>query len=118
MRWIIRAVQGVLAAVFLMSGLMKVFISSDEIRSLYSEPLGYAAWFMRGVGIVEAAAAIGLIAGYRWPKLAFASSGVLAIVMAAAAISVLLSEQGASDAVVPIVLLALALYLAATLRRK
>lgn len=107
MKWFVRIAQGLLAAVFLMSGLMKVFVSSEEIRNLYTDTLGYGVGFMRLVGVVEAIAAIGLVAGYRWPKLSFVSSGVLAIVMAGATISVLVSGQGAGAAV-PFVLLALA----------
>lgn len=108
MKWFVRIAQGLLAAVFLMSGLMKVFVSSEEIRTLYTDTLGYGVGFMRLVGVVEAIAAIGLVAGYRWPKLSFVSSGVLAIVMAGATISVLVSGQGAGAAV-PLVLLALAI---------
>ncbi|MFD0711781.1 DoxX family protein [Paenibacillus sp. GCM10027626] len=62
MKWFIRILQGLLASVFLMSGLMKVFISSEEIRTLYTETLGYEVGFMRIVGVVESLAAIGLIA--------------------------------------------------------
>ncbi|MFC5401160.1 DoxX family protein [Cohnella soli] len=111
MKWFFRIVQGLLAAVFLMSGLMKVFVSSEEIRTLYTEMLGYNVGFMRIVGLVESLAAIGLIAGYRWPRFILVSSGTLAIIMAGATISTLVSGQGAVTAGPPFVLLALALVL-------
>ena len=109
MKWFIRIAQGLLAAVFLMSGLMKVFVSSEEIHTLYTETLGYSVGFMRIVGVVESLAAIGLIAGFRWPRLTFVSSAILAIIMASATISTLVSGQGAASVGVPFVLLALAL---------
>ncbi len=111
MRWGIWVVQGLLAAAFLMSGLMKVFISSEEIRTLYSDPLGYDVGFMRMIGVVEAAAAFSLIAGYRWSKLALAGSCVLVVVMAGAAISTLASGQAVTAAVSPILLLVLASFI-------
>ena len=111
MKWFVRIAQGLLTAVFLMSGLMKVFVSSEEIRTLYTETLGYSVGFMRIVGVAESLVAIGLIAGYRWPKLTLFSSSVLAIIMAGATVSVLVSGQGAATAGVPFILLILALVL-------
>ncbi|MDF2652610.1 MAG: hypothetical protein K0Q73_8415 [Paenibacillus sp.] len=109
MKWFVRIAQGLLAAAFLMSGLMKVFVSSEEIRTLYTETLGYSVGFMRIVGVVESLAAIGLIVGYRWPRLTLISSGILTIIMAGATISTLVSGQGAATAGVPFVLMVLAL---------
>jgi len=109
MKWFVRIVQGVLSVVFLMSGLMKLFVSSEEIQTLYTDKLGYGIGFMRMVGMVEALAAIGLIAGYRWPRFAVVSSGILAIIMAGATITTLVSGQGVAAAVVPFILLTLAL---------
>ena len=111
MKWFVRIAQGLLAAVFLMSGLMKVFVSSEEIRTLYTETLGYNIGFMRLVGVAESLAAIGLIAGYRWPRLTLVSSSVLAIILAGATISTLVSGQGAATAGLPFVLLILAIFL-------
>lgn len=111
MKWFVRIAQGLLAAVFLMSGLMKVFVSSEEIRTLYTETLGYNVGFMRIVGVAESLAAIGLMAGYRWTRLKLFSSSVIAIIMAGATISTLVSGQGAASAGVPFALLILALVL-------
>jgi hypothetical protein len=117
MRWSIWIVQGVLTAVFLMSGLMKVFISSEEIRTLYTDPLGYEVGFMRLIGAVEAAAALSLLVGYRWVKLALAASSVLVIVMAGAAISLIVSDQGVAAAAMPFLLLVLAAFCVWRLRK-
>jgi len=109
MKWFIRIVQGLLAAVYLMSGFMKMFVSDEEIRTLYTEMLGYGVGFMRTVGAVEALAAIGLLLGYRWPRIAFLSSVIIAIIMAGAVVSLLVSGHGAMSAALPFVLLALAI---------
>ncbi|RKN85123.1 DoxX family protein [Paenibacillus ginsengarvi] len=111
MKWFVRIAQVLLSAVLLMSGLMKVFVSSEEIRTLYTETLGYNVGFMRIVGVAESLAAIGLIVGFRWPRLTLLSSSVLAIIMAGATVSTLVSGQGAATAGVPFVLLILALVL-------
>jgi len=111
MKWFVRIAQGLLTAVFFMSGLMKVFMSSESIRTLYTETLGYNVGFMRIVGVAESLAAIGLIAGYRWPRLTLFASSVLAIIMSGATVSTLVSAQGAATAGVPFVLLVLALVL-------
>jgi uncharacterized membrane protein YphA (DoxX/SURF4 family) len=117
MRWAIWIVQGILAAVFLMSGLMKVFIGSEEIRTLYTDPLGYEVGFMRLIGVVEAAAALSLLAGFRWAKLALAASSILVIVMAGAAISTIVSDQGVTSAAMPFLLLVLAVFIVWSLRK-
>jgi len=111
MKWFVRIAQGLLTAVFFMSGLMKVFMSSENIRTLYTETLGYNVGFMRIVGVAESLAAIGLIAGYRWPRLTLLASSVLAIIMSGATVSTLVSAQGAATAGAPFVLLVLALIL-------
>ncbi|GIQ70259.1 DoxX family protein [Xylanibacillus composti] len=109
MKWFVRIVQGLLAAVFLMNGLMKVFVSSEEIRTLYTEPLGYGVGFMRMIGVLELLAGIGLIAGFRWPRFALLSSAVIVMIMTGAVISLLALGQGALIATFPFVMLALAL---------
>lgn len=109
MKWLYRILQGLLAAEFLMAGMMKLFGSSEELTELYTEPLGYAVEFMRMVGALETLAAVGLIVGFRWSKIALASSGVLAVLMAGAGISLLTAGQGFAQAVLPFVLMLIAL---------
>jgi hypothetical protein len=45
MKWVIRIIQGILAAGFLMSGLMKLFSSAEQIREMLTETLGYRVGF-------------------------------------------------------------------------
>jgi putative oxidoreductase len=109
MKWIFRVLQGLLILIFLMSGMMKVFSSSQEIATLYTDTLGYSVIFMRMVGIAETIAALGLIVCYRWPRLTLAFTGVLVLIMSGATISILTTGQGVLEAVLPFVLLVIAL---------
>jgi hypothetical protein len=106
---VVRIVQGLLAAYFLVFGIMLLFVSSEEIHKLYTDPLGYEPGFIYAVKAVEVIGALGLIAGFKWPKLALISSGLLALVMAGAVCSHLAAGQGAAEASIPFVLLLLAL---------
>lgn len=102
MEWVSHIVQGVLVLGFLMAGLAKLFSSVDQIREMYTDPLGYSAAFMYVVGVVEIIAALGLTAGFRWRRAAAGSSLVLVIVMIGA-----IASNAVVDTVLPAVCLIL-----------
>jgi uncharacterized membrane protein YphA (DoxX/SURF4 family) len=106
MKWVSHIVQGVLALGFLMAGLAKLFSSVDQIREMYTDPLGYPPVFMYVVRVVEIIAALGLIAGFRWRRAAAGSSLVLVIVMIGAIASSLMANA-VVDTVLPAVYLIL-----------
>lgn len=97
--WVIRILQGILAAGFIMAGASKFAMGSDELKKMYTEPLGYGVEFMYLIGAVELLAAVCLILGYWKGIFAAAGAAVLAIVMAGASISILLSDEALSTAV-------------------
>jgi DoxX. len=111
-KWLFRLIQGLLALAFLMSGATKLFSGEAQIREMYTDPLGYAPSFMYVIGALELIAALGLVAGFRWRRLAAASALGLAVILIGAIISHLAAGP-ASDAVLPavyLVLLAALLY--------
>jgi putative oxidoreductase len=110
MKWITHIVQGITALGFLMAGLSKLFSSEDQIREMFTDPLGYAPTFIYVIGAVETVASLTLIAGYRWRRAAAVSSLVLTIVMIGAIVS-LLKANAVADAVQPAVHLVLLIVL-------
>jgi putative oxidoreductase len=107
MKWVIRILQGLLAVGFLMGGILKLISSDEQIREMFTQPLGYGAGFMYGVGVTEILAAIGLIAGFWRIKTAVISSGYLIFLMVGAMLSNL-KEGLLLDATVPFLYLILA----------
>jgi uncharacterized membrane protein YphA (DoxX/SURF4 family) len=116
MKWVTWIVQGVLSAAFLMSGLSKLASSLAQIREMYSDPLGYDPAFIYVVGVIETLAALALIAGFRWKRLAAAAAAVLAVVMVGACASQL-SAGAPAAAVLPAVYLILLVFLLVRLIR-
>lgn len=110
MKWIVRIVQALLSVGFLMAGLSKVFSSAAQLEELFTEPLGYGAGFMYLIGALETAAALGLLAGYRRRAAVLAAAALLTIIMTAAIISSLAAGM-AADITLPVVYLALLLFL-------
>jgi putative oxidoreductase len=108
MKWTVRILQGLLAVGFLMSGGMKLSGSPDQIKA-FTEGYGYAEWFMYIVGTVEVLMAVGLIIGFWMPRMAISAAGILAIIMAGAVATHLKAGQGMGIAMMPLVLLILAL---------
>lgn len=108
-KWVFRILQGLMAAGFLMASMSKFFMGEDELRRLYTEPLGYAPGFMYLIAAVELLAAVCLIVGYRYVALTVLGAAVLIVVMAGAFISVLVAEQGFVTALSPLVWLIVAL---------
>lgn len=101
--WIVRILQGILSAGFIMAGASKFAMGSDELKKMYTEPLGYGVEFMYVIGTIELLSAILLIIGYWNVVFAVAGAVALAVVMAGATISVLLSDEGIAAAVSPFV---------------
>lgn len=105
-KWLFHVIQGVLALAFLMSGASKLLSNADQIREMYTEPLGYAPSFMYGIGALEIIAALGLIVGFRWRRLAAGSALELAVILIDVIVSHL-AANAAADAVLPTVYLTL-----------
>jgi uncharacterized membrane protein YphA (DoxX/SURF4 family) len=110
MKWVIRIIQGILAAGFLMSGLMKLFSSVEQINEMFTETLGYGAGFMYTVGTVETLSALALVVGY-WRRNAALGASVLLIVIMLGAIVSSLKEGLVADTTLPLVYLVLLLVL-------
>jgi putative oxidoreductase len=106
-KWGIRILQGLLVVGFLMSGILKLISSAEQIREMFTKPLGYGAGFMYGVGVTEIVAAIGLIVGFWRIKTAVLSSGYLILLMVGAMVSNL-KEGLLLDATIPFLYLILA----------
>jgi putative oxidoreductase len=106
MKWTIRILQGFLVAGFLMSGLMKLISSSEQIRQMFTEPLGYGIGFMYGIGVFETAAALVLLVGF-WKRGFTLVSSALLILLMIGAVGSNLKEGLLADAAVPLVYLVL-----------
>lgn len=106
MKWVIRFIQASLAAVYLMSGLMKLFSSAEQISEMFTETLGYGTSFMYAVGAVETLAAMALIAGF-WKAIASIISSVLLSIIMIGAIVSSIKEGLAADTGLPFALLIL-----------
>jgi len=105
MKWVVRILQGLLAAAFLMFGAMKLGGGQAQV---FVEQYGYPAAFSYVVGAVEVLGALGLLAGFWKPRLAAIAAGVLALDMAGAVFTHLRAGQGVGAAMVPAILLVLA----------
>lgn len=104
-KWIVRILQDGLVVMFVMAGMSKLTMGSEELRRLYTEPLGYGEGFMYVIAVVELLSVVGLIVGYWNGKWALLGAGALTVVMAGAVISVPASGQGEGQALLPFVLL-------------
>jgi putative oxidoreductase len=108
MKWTTRIIQGLLALGFLMFGFMKLSGNPMQVQA-FTEIYGYGKGFMYVVGTIELMSAIGLIIGFRKPRIAFFSASVIAITMAGAVLTHLKSGQGIGIAAMPLILLLLAI---------
>lgn len=108
MKWTVRILQGLLALAYLMFGFMKLS-GNDMQAQAFSEIYGYGVGFMYVVGAIEVLAAIGLIIGFKKPRLALYSAGAIVLTMAGAVATHLKAGQGMGVATMPLVLLILAL---------
>ncbi|UUZ82920.1 DoxX family protein [Paenibacillus sp. P26] len=108
MKWVVRILQGLLALGFLLFGFMKLSGNPDQVKA-FTEIFKYGLGSMYLVGAVEVLSAIGLIIGYWKPKAVLAASGALVIVMLGAVGTHLIAGQGMGVAMMPLILLILAL---------
>jgi len=113
MKWLARILHVLLIPLIASAGLFKLVSGAETIREVYSEPLGYSVWFIYVIGVFELLAAIGLIAGFWWSGIGFASLGVIFIILSGAVGSNLYAGLYA-DAISPLIglILAIAVYLA------
>jgi putative oxidoreductase len=107
MKWTVRILQGLLAIGFLLFGFMKVSANPMQVDA-FTNVYGYGIAFMYVVGITEIIAAIGLVIGFWKKKLVPVFSGILTVVMAGAVFTHLIAGQGFGVAMMPFILLILA----------
>jgi putative oxidoreductase len=99
--WSIRILQGLMAIGFFMASMAKFFAGAEEVERMYTEPLGYSVNFMYMIGTIELLAVICLIVGFWKVTFTMIGSFVLAVIMAGATISVLLSDESMVSAISP-----------------
>ena len=105
--WVI---QGLLAALFLFAGSMKLILPIEAMAG----PVDLPGWFLRFIGVVETLGAVGLVLPWLLkirPKLTPLAASGLVIVMIGATLVTLIGGMGAA-AVVPLVVGALAAWVA------
>jgi putative oxidoreductase len=107
MKWTVRILQGLLAIGFLLFGFMKVSANPMQVDA-FTNVYGYGTGFMYVVGIVEIISAIGLVIGFWKKNLVPVFSGILTVVMAGAVFTHLNAGQGFGVAMMPFILLILA----------
>ncbi|MGG0410158.1 DoxX family protein [Peribacillus simplex] len=108
MKWTVRILQGLLAIGFLLFGFMKVSANPMQVDA-FTNVYGYGTGFMYVVGIVEIISAIGLVIGFWKKNLVAVFSGILTVVMAGAVFTHLIAGQGFGVAMMPFILLILAI---------
>ena len=93
--WVI---QGLLAALFLFAGSMKLILPIDAMAG----PVALPGWFLRFIGIAEVAGAIGLILPWLTriqPRLTPVAAGGLVIIMCGATVITVVGGPAAGAAV-------------------
>jgi len=108
-------VQGLLAALFLFAGGMKLILSLDTLASMGSpDQIPLPGWFIRFTGVVEVFGALGLILPgllrIRPELTALAAAGLVIVMIGAVGFTVASGEIGA--AVIPLVVGVLAAFVA------
>ncbi|TDF98792.1 DoxX family protein [Paenibacillus piri] len=109
MRWTVGIIQGLLAAAYIFFGGMKLTgnrVQAEVFTQNYHFPLA----FMYAIGLVELLAAIGLIIGFKMHRVAFYSSGVIALIMAGAMFTHMSLGQGFGVWIIPLALLMMAVF--------
>ena len=93
--WVI---QGLLAALFLFAGSMKLILPIEAMAG----PVSLPGWFLRFIGVAEVAGAIGLILPWLTriqPRLTPLAAGGLVIIMSGATIVTIMGGPAATAAV-------------------
>ncbi|NOU69041.1 DoxX family membrane protein [Paenibacillus sp. LMG 31461] len=110
MTWTTRIIQILLAAAFVMFGILK--LSTHELQmEVFTSTYGYSVGFMYIVGAVELVAGIGLIIGLWHPRITLLSAGVIAMIMASAMLTHIRSHDGMRSSVPLLIFLAMAIFL-------
>ena len=93
--WVI---QGLLAALFLFAGSMKLVLPIEAMAG----PVSLPGWFLRFIGVAEVAGAIGLIVPWLTriqPRLTPVAAGGLVVIMAGATVITVIGGPAATAAV-------------------
>jgi uncharacterized membrane protein YphA (DoxX/SURF4 family) len=93
--WVI---QGLLAALFLFAGSMKLILPTEAMAG----PVALPGWFLRFIGVAEVTGAIGLILPWLTriqPRLTPVAAGGLVIIMSGATVLTMMSGPAAGAAV-------------------
>ncbi|WNR44176.1 DoxX family protein [Paenibacillus roseipurpureus] len=109
MIWTTRIIQTLLAAAYVMFGILKLFTHDLQVE-IFTSTYGYSVSFMYLVGAVELAAGLGLIVGLWRPRLALISGGVIAVIMACAMLTHIRSHEGMRTSVLPLIFLGMAIF--------
>ncbi|MGG1517949.1 DoxX family protein [Paenibacillus oryzisoli] len=112
MRWTTCLLQGALAFAFIGFGFLKLFAHPLQVDA-FTSTYGYSVSFMYLVGAVELAAGVGLVLGFWQPRVAFFAAGVIAVIMAGAMMTHVLSAASMRTSVPPLIFLAMALWVIA-----
>ncbi|HZH63110.1 MAG TPA: DoxX family protein [Metabacillus sp.] len=86
MKWVMRIIQGLLAVVFILAGIVKLIGQEKQVQ-MFTKTFDYSLWFMYVIGIGEILVGIGLIAGFWKSRLTFSASILSVMLMAGAVIS-------------------------------
>ncbi|MFC0273232.1 DoxX family protein [Metabacillus herbersteinensis] len=106
MKWVFRIIQGLLAIVFSLAGIMKLIGHEQQVQ-MFTEAFGYSLWFMYLTGIFEILVAIGFIVGFGKSQFTFHASVWSVLLMAGAAISHINAGEEMVEAMPSIILLIL-----------
>ena len=113
MNRVLWVIQGVLAAVFLMSGVMKLMTPPDVMAAQMALPL--PIWFIQFISVCEVLGALGLVLPgllrIRTGLTPLAAAG-LTIIMVGAVVTTLLGGLGVAMAALPLVVLLLVAFVA------
>jgi hypothetical protein len=93
--WVI---QGLLAALFLFAGSMKLILPIEAMAG----PVALPGWFLRFIGVAEVAGAVGLILPWLTriqPRLTPVAAGGLVVIMAGATVVTMMGSPAAGAAV-------------------
>jgi hypothetical protein len=112
MNTVLWIVQGLLAAIFLFAGVMKLILPAEEMTQ--QMPIALPIWFLRFIAVCEILGAAGLILPRLvgiWPNLTPLAAAGLVIIMIGATAVTLMTDQTAT-ALFPLVVGILAAFVA------
>jgi uncharacterized membrane protein len=108
--WTTRIIQILLAAAFVIFGILK--LSTHELQmEVFTSTYGYSVGFMYIVGAVELVTGVGLIIGLWHLRIALLSAGIIAMIMASAMLTHIRSHEGMRTSVPLLIFLTMAIFL-------